>query len=57
MAMFAAFPSTIICALPTVVESIVVDGMAANIAMQPIPNHNLQLIPIPNEDRFLNHPK
>ena len=53
MAMFAAFPSTIPEAAfgrlhnngasaggarPIVVESIMVDGMAANIAMQPIPD-------------------
>ena len=53
MAMFAAFPSTIMeaafgrlhnsgagaCgARPTVVETIMVDGKAANIAIQPIPN-------------------
>ena len=44
MAMFAALPSTIMEAAfgrrarPIVVESIIVDGKAANIAMQPSPN-------------------
>ena len=56
MAMFAAFPSTIMEAAfgglhnngagasgawSMVVESIVVDGKAANIAIQPIPNDSL----------------
>ena len=53
MAMFAAFPSTImeaasgrlhnngVGARPIVVESIMVDGKAANIAIQPIPNDSL----------------
>ena len=56
MAMFAAFPSTIMEAAsgrlhnnwagasgarPIVVESIMVDGKAANIAIQPIPNDSL----------------
>ena len=56
MAVFAAFPSTIpeaafgrlhnngegtSGARPIVVESIMVDGKAANIAMQPIPNDSL----------------
>ena len=56
MAMFAAFPSTIMEAAsgrlhnngagasgarPIVVVSIMVDGEAANIAIQPIPNDSL----------------
>ena len=54
MAMFAAFPSTIMEAAfgrlhnngagasgPIVVDSIMVDGKAANIAIQPIPNDSL----------------
>ena len=56
MAMFAAFPSTIMVvsfgrlhnngarasgARPIVVESMKVDGTAANIAIQPIPNDSL----------------
>ena len=46
MAMFAAFPSTIMEAAgafgarPTVVESIMVDGKAANIAIQVIPDES-----------------
>ena len=55
--MFAAFPSTIMEAAfgrlhnsgagafgarPTVVESMMVDGNAANIAIQPIPNDSLK---------------
>ena len=56
MPMFAAFPSTIMEAAfgrlhnngagasgtrPIVVDSIMVDGKAANIAIQPIPNDSL----------------
>ncbi len=50
MAVFAVFPSTIMGVAfgrHTVVESIMVDGKTAKIAIQPTPTINLQHIPIP----------